>query len=104
MLTKDQAISAVNAELRRMNVTDTLEVVDSKTIEKSFGWIFFYNSKKFVLSGLAVDKIAGNGPVFVNKYNRDIKFFGSTPPLEEIIQTYERETAMTRRGPQDLLG
>ena len=66
-LTKLQALELVSRELQSMTTPDEpFVVVDSHTIEKSYGWVFFYNSRKFVETGLLQYRLAGNGPVIVN--------------------------------------
>ncbi len=63
-------------------------IVESHTIEKPYGWIFFYQSKKFLESGLSQDKLTGNGPIIVNKYDGTIEFLGSSTTWE-LIAEYE---------------
>jgi hypothetical protein len=92
MLEKSEALELVSKRLEQMAPPgEQLVVVDEKTIEKSFGWIFCYNSKKFLETGSIVHCIAGNGPVFVNKETGEIDFFGSIPPLEVILADYEKK-------------
>jgi len=91
MLDKQSALERVSKRLEEKAPTDDRWVVrDDKTIEKPFGWIFFYNSEKFLATGNVLHRLAGNGPVFVNKYTESIDFFGSTPPFEAILAEYER--------------
>jgi len=93
MLTKAEALEIVSRKLQEMNPTDDLfVVVDEHTIEKSFGWVFFYNSKKFVETGIFEDRLAGNGPVIVNKFSGDVEFHGSAKSPEEIIEEYLRKS------------
>jgi hypothetical protein len=63
---------------------------DNATIERSFGWIFFYNTARFVNDGNSLHRLAGNGPVFVNRVTEAIEFFGSGCPLESILEAYEQ--------------
>jgi len=66
-------------------------VLDEKTIEKDFGWIFFYNSERFTITRNPIHRLAGNGPVFVNKITGTVEFFGSTPSLDVILEAYQKE-------------
>ena len=67
ILSKSDALERVSRELQSMATPDEpFVVVDSHTIEKSYGWVFFYNSRKFVETGLLQYRLAGNGPVIVN--------------------------------------
>jgi hypothetical protein len=63
---------------------DSWVVLDEHTIERPCGWFFFYNSKKFMETGLFSHRLAGNGPVFVDINSGSIKFFGAHQSLEEI--------------------
>jgi len=91
MLTKDEALELVAAKLRTMSPRDdSYIVVDADTIERPFGWVFFYNSKKFLETGAFSHRLAGNGPVIVNKHDGTIEMFGASKPPMTIIAEYER--------------
>lgn len=92
MLDRISAKERVSEKLREMSTAhDRWVVLDKHTIERPFGWIFFYNSERFAMTGNVIYRLAGNGPVFVNKATGSIEFFGSTPSLDVIISRYERE-------------
>jgi hypothetical protein len=91
MLTSQQAREAVTTELRsRCNIPDDkFVIVDNLTIERPFGWIFFYNSDRYLRTKDIMDAIAGNGPIVVEKESGEIKFFGASEPVEALIAKYE---------------
>ena len=93
MITKEQARESVNNELRRRCQIpgDSYVIVENLTIEKPFGWVFFYNSKRYLETGNIGDAIAGNGPVFVNRLNGIVEFCGSHKPIEAFVTEYERK-------------
>jgi hypothetical protein len=92
MLRKSEALELVSKQLEQDSSPDLEFVVaDENTIERPFGWIFFYDSEKFLETGMDIYRIAGNGPVFVNKMTGEIKFFGSVPPLHVILANYEEK-------------
>ncbi len=72
---------------------DPFVVVEKHTIEKPFGWVFFYNSRKFLDTGIAEYHLAGNGPVIVNKISGAVEFHGSDKLPEEHIKDYEKRLA-----------
>ena len=91
MFDKSEAEDLVSKRLEKMGPPgDQFVIVKEKTIEKSFVWIFFYNSKKFLETGSTIYLIAGNGPVFVNKMTGEIDFFGSAPPLDVILANHQK--------------
>ena len=65
-------------------------IVDSATIEKSYGWLFFYQSEEFVRAGDPRRMIVGNGPVVVNKFSGEIRSFGSSG-WETALAEYEAQ-------------
>jgi hypothetical protein len=64
-------------------------VIDKSTIEKPFGWVFFFNTKKFLDTGNSDYRIVGDGPIIVNKSTGEIKFCISYKTVEESIKEYE---------------
>lgn len=97
MLTKNEALELVSKKLNEMDPTgEPCVVVDSHTIEKPFGWVFFYNTKKFVETGVFRYRLAGNGPVIVNKHDGTIEFFGTVKPPSEFIAEYESKLVERR--------
>lgn len=70
---------------------DPFVVVENSTIEKPFGWVFFYNSKRFVETGESRYRLAGNGPVIVNKHTGSVEFFGAAKPPLEFVAEYEQK-------------
>jgi len=95
MLTKTEALELVSKELQQRHSPDNRTVVvDKDTIERAFGWVFFYNTKRFLETGKSRYRLLGNGPVIVNKHTANIEFFGSGKPVEEVISDYERNLAV----------
>jgi hypothetical protein len=94
MLTKEQALEAVSERLRQVSPKDDLFIVaEQGTIVKPYGWVFFYNSKTFLEKGVNSYRLAGNGPVIVNKLTGSVEFFGTNKPPEELIREYEQKLA-----------
>jgi len=90
MLTKKEALELVSRELQsRSSPQELWVVIDKQTIERSFGWVFFYESKAFLETGLFRDRLFGNGPVIVNKASGAVEFYGSGDLPEDIIKVYE---------------
>jgi len=76
LLTKSEALELVSKKLRQMSpLDDALVVVDAGTIEKPYGWVFFYNSQKFIETGENSCRLAG--------------FFETANSIETSIGEYE---------------
>jgi hypothetical protein len=95
MLQKSEALELVSKRLEEKSSEDVqCVVVEESTIEEPWGWIFFYQSKKYLETGIFTHRLAGNGPVLVDKMTGEIDFFGSLPSLDAILADYKK-TART---------
>ena len=67
-----------------------LAIVEDATIEKDFGWVFFYNSKKYLETKNFSDVIVGNGPILVSKKDGKLYETGTAYPIEHYIENFEK--------------
>ncbi|MCG8352079.1 MAG: YrhB family protein [Chloroflexales bacterium] len=84
MITKEQAHDIV---LKAINETytvpdDTLIILDDATQEIDLGWVFSYDSKRFVKTDDFDYALAGNGPVVVLRENGDVYRLGTAVELD----------------------
>ncbi len=70
---------------------DEAVVDDSSTAEEDFGWIFFYNSRRFLEDGHFLDELAGNAPIIVSRTSGDVIVTGTAKPVEEYVTALRRE-------------
>jgi len=68
---------------------DWLLIVQDRTIKKPYGWVFFYNSKKFLETRDNRDRIAGNAPIIVDRINGEIRVTGTARKIEHYLAEYE---------------
>lgn len=82
MFDKKAALNRVSEMLAKKAPPGELwAVVEQQTMETASAWIFFYNSQRYLETGNIIYRLAGNGPIFVNKETGEVQFYGSTPPL-----------------------
>ncbi len=99
MLSKQDAQDLVEARLCKISPSDNpYVVVGAGTIEKPYGWVFFYSSKKYLETGTVRYALAGNGPVFVNKETGCLEFCGVNKPVQVQIEDYETRLAQKPAG------
>jgi hypothetical protein len=65
------------------------QVLESETIIKDWGWVFFYQSKDFLKSGDFRDMLAGNAPIIVNRNTGALTHTGTAYDIEQYIKEYE---------------
>jgi hypothetical protein len=68
---------------------DRLVIIEEETIEKPYGWVFFYNSERFLKTSDSEYALAGNGPVIVERATGAVHLFGTAEPPETVIRKYE---------------
>ncbi|MEM6483625.1 MAG: YrhB domain-containing protein [Pseudomonadota bacterium] len=93
-LSYSEAKSLVERELTQMDFAPSsvdVNIVDDATVEKNWGWVFFYQSKKFLETGDASLALAGNAPFIVNRQTGDIVATGTAWPVEKYIEDYETQ-------------
>lgn len=89
---KEQALQLVQKYLDKIVLSDNedkLVVIEDSIIEKPYGWVFIYNSKKFIDTGNIFLSLSGNGPVIVEKDTGQIHQLGSSLSIENAIKDYE---------------
>jgi hypothetical protein len=94
MLTRRDAFIAaekVLADLAPLPDGDTWMLLTEETIERPFGWVFFYGSSRFAETGDLRHAVAGNSPFIVNRRTGAIVATGTAYPVEHYIAQYEAQ-------------
>jgi hypothetical protein len=58
-----------------------LALMEEKTVAKSYGWVFFYDSRQYIETRSVFDAIGGNGPVVVLAESGEVVRLG--PPSHQ---------------------
>ena len=64
-----------------------LALIDQRTLETEFGWVFFYTSKLVEEAAASVD---GNAPVIIDRAIGSIHITGTALPTEHYIEEFRR--------------
>ena len=89
MLTKDDAYSLVEAEFALFDSDVDPVILKEATQEYSWGWVVFYQSRKYTETHDIQFALAGNGPYIVNKHSGDLEITGTAQPVEDYVREYE---------------
>jgi hypothetical protein len=94
MTTFSEARAAVEEYLQshtgELPEEDALVILEEKTIERSWGWVFFYTSRLWQQTGELRYALGGNAPVFVERQSLRIWPTGTALPIEHYIANFER--------------
>ena len=93
MIDKEQAKAIVDKKINKQDSTGSktmkLVILDDLTIEKEWGWVFFYNTEEFANSGDVMDTLVGNAPYIVNRNTGELIETGTAYDIEDYIMDYE---------------
>lgn len=75
----------------KMNPPMELVVLDQHTIQDDFGWIFFWNSRRYAETDDYIYALAGNGPLIVNRSDGSVHEIPSAEPIESALARYRQK-------------
>lgn len=64
-------------------------LVDNLTIIKPYGWVFFYNTRRYAETGDVLYALGGNGPVVVERETGRMSHLGTLHVAEQSIAAFE---------------
>ncbi len=93
---REEARKRVSADLNgpQNDSGEELVILDAETIEKPYGWVFFYQSKQYVQTGEPSYRLAGNGPIVLLVDDCSIHYLGSACSIEETIGEFEEQKGL----------
>ena len=88
MIDRSEARRLVEERLRSDSDEDIV-ILDGSTLERPFGWVFFYNTRAYLETHNVSDALAGNAPYIVNRFTSEVRATGTARPVEHYISAYE---------------
>ena len=90
MWTYDKALSIIRAYVAGATGDEGV-VLEESTLDRPYGWVFFYQSRACVETGDTTQMLAGNAPVIFNRFTGEYRVTGTARPLEDYLSEYEAE-------------
>lgn len=78
-------------EYLRTQITEDSAIIEASTMEKEYGWIFFYNTKKYIETENPLHSLVGNGPIVILRETGQLCLLDSNVPSKESIENFERD-------------
>jgi hypothetical protein len=93
-MTKEQAQEIARRELERLFYGSEVQwvILDEYVQENQFGWLFFYDSRKYLETRNFSDRLVGNSPILVDRWSR-IHYIGTAAPPDILIKELNQEGA-----------
>jgi len=88
MITKESAISIASDHIKKITAKCESVLLMDQIIEFELGWVFLYESSKYLKSGEFGDRLAGNAPIIVNKNDGSITVTGTAHTVQRYIDDY----------------
>jgi hypothetical protein len=86
----DEARNIAKQHVSRLeSAPGELMLVESSTIEKHYGWVFFYNSTAYLVGGDEFEALGGNSPFLVERYGGNVRTFGTAYSIKRYLADYE---------------
>ena len=94
MLTDKEMFAIAERYLKTRGGDSDIEIIiySESIIKKTYGNIYRYNSKEYVLTGDFNKSLVGNAPFLVEKKAGRVVSFGTSGNLDDYIQSYENDT------------
>ncbi|HMZ47475.1 MAG TPA: YrhB domain-containing protein [Flavobacteriales bacterium] len=90
MITFEQARDIALAELARALPKYDFVLLDDETVTMPYGWIFWYNTRKYLETGDIMASTPGNAPFVVERSDGRIHYLPTGVPFPEALRKVER--------------
>ena len=105
MFTREDAYRIALAEINRNCAPEyPAAIIDDRTIERDFGWVFYFNSKRFLETGDRNHSFAGSRLVIVSKYTGRTEMHAGPEEDARIFEDYERRVGYSAASGRPLRG
>ncbi|WP_426425763.1 YrhB domain-containing protein [Bradyrhizobium genosp. A] len=92
-MSPDQAMALAQAEVMKVGIAcgDDLALVSEQTLEVAEGWIFFYNTREYIETGNSSSRLAGNGPILVDRAGC-VHHLPTATPWEDALAQFRKSS------------
>lgn len=90
-LSQKEATDIAKRKLHELGDKHDWVLLEKKTLEKEFGWIFFYDSKTHMDTGNSDDKVPGTAPFIVERKAGKVFMLPSSMPPAAAIRSFEKK-------------
>lgn len=96
---KVRALEIARKTIENLNSKNPLVIMEDKTLEKDFGWVFFYTTKKYLETHDKKYLMPGNSPLVVDRVDGTTHFLSTSLPPIRAIEEYEKNWRSRHKHP-----
>jgi hypothetical protein len=74
----------------RSRIDNELVIQDKFTVEFETGWVFYYQSRKYLETGDILFRLMGNGPIIIDKEEGLAYQAGTGEPVQYWIEEFKK--------------
>lgn len=95
-MTRDEAENLARAHIAGSPTAARHELMldSARTREEPFGWVFFYNTRRFVETGDLDWALGGNAPLIVDRDSGQVIPTGTARPVEAYVACYREHRSL----------
>ncbi len=73
---------------------DQMAILDDETLDRPYGWVFFYCSQKFLETQDPRYMVGGNTPILVRSTDASLHSLGTALPVDQSLLQLERRLGL----------
>lgn len=89
-ITKDHALEIARRSIAASAGEHDFVIIENKTVERPFGWVFFYATRQFLKTGDRNYLVPGSAPLVVHRADGSTEYIGTSVPPARAIEIYEK--------------
>ncbi len=95
---RERALAQMRSHPRDLPPGDELVLLEDDTLEREWGWVFFFGSRRWRETGDPAYQSRGEGPLIVNRHDGSVHATGTRHPGEYYVTRYETEYQRNQEG------
>lgn len=89
-ITKADAREIAGKVVAALSMQHNFVILEDRTVERPFGWVFFYTTREYIQTGDPKYLIPGTAPLVVNRDDGSTEHLATSIPPARAIEIYEK--------------
>lgn len=89
-ISKDRALEIARQEVASLSGQHDFVIVEDQTVERPFGWVFFYTTRQYLQTGNRNYLVPGTAPLVVLRADGSIEHLATSVPPARAIEIYQQ--------------